>query len=87
MAEAKQLVEQRCRSLITQLQTMECDAVGFGQQLRRQHLQHWNKLDRPWQDVFRNYPVQVEVTVKNVIWGRIWSEEGIVTGKEAPHGT
>lgn len=87
MAEVKQLIEQRCQSLISRLQTLECDAVGFGQQLRRQHLQHWNKLDQPWQAVFRNYPIQVNVTVENVIWGRIWSEEGIVTGKEESHGT
>lgn len=87
MAEAKQLMEQRCRSLIAQLQALECDAVGFGQQLRREHLSHWKGLSQPWSRVFASYPVLVEVKVENVIWGRIWSEEGIVSGEEEGHGT
>lgn len=87
MAEAKQLMEQRCRSLIAQLRALECDAVGFGQQLRRQHLSYWNGLSQPWNRVFANYPVQVEVKVENVIWGRIWAEDGMVNGEEDGHGT
>ena len=88
MKEARQLMEQRCRSLIAQLQTLECDAVGFGQQLRRQHLAHWNRLSQPWSRVFTDYPVQVEVQVENLIWGRIWSDEGIVSEEgEEQRGT
>lgn len=87
IAEAQQLMEQRCRSLIARLQALECDAVGFGQQLRREHHSHWNRLSQPWSRVFASYPVQVEVQVDNIIWGRIWSEEGMVTGEEAGHGT
>lgn len=86
MAEAEQLMEARCRSLIAQLQALECDAVGFGQQLRRQHLRDWKKQTRPWRERFANYPVQVDVTVDNVIWGRIWSEESVVSTEEEENG-
>lgn len=87
MAEAKRLMEARCSSLIARLKTLECDAVGFGQQLRRQHFRAWNRLEQPWGKSFAAYPIQVEVIVENVIWGRIWSEEGVVSGREAHHGT
>lgn len=87
MAEAEQLIEARCRSLISKLQALECDAVGFGQQLRSQHLRDWKNQTQSWSEHFADYPVQLDVTVENVIWGRIWSEESIVSTEEEENGT
>lgn len=87
VAEAEQLMEYRCRNLISRLQALACDAVGFGQQLRRQHLSSWNSLPQPWEQQFFNYPIQVDVTVETVIWGRIWREEDTLLSKEDLNGT
>ncbi len=80
--ETQHLMNARCRSLITQLQALNCDAVGFGEQLYRHHPHEWNRLLAPWSQMFAKYPVEIEVRVENVIWGRIWSAEGITAGEE-----
>lgn len=82
---AEEAMETRCRSLLKCLQELECDSVGIGQQLRRTDRAAWERL-QPWDTAFAAYPVRVEVQVKNVIWGRIWAEEGQTSGED-DHGT
>lgn len=82
MIETQRMLEARCRSLIAQLKDLECDAIGIGQQLYRTYPKIWTKHSEEWSQAFADYPVAVEVRVENVIWGRIWSAEGVAAGKE-----
>lgn len=81
---AEEAMETRCRGLLDRLQALECDSVGIGQQLRRTDRDAWEHL-QPWDTAFADYPIRVEVRVKNVIWGRIWDEEGQSFGEDT-HG-
>jgi len=74
IAEAEKTLESRCRSLIRQLQKLECDAVGFGNRIYQKHPDQWAVLEKDWARRFADYPISVEVKVDNLIWGRIWSD-------------
>lgn len=76
IAEAEKTLERRCASLLKQLQKLECDAVGFGNRISQTHPNQWEEVCDDWPQSFADYPVTVEVRVKNLIWGRIWSDEG-----------
>lgn len=76
MEEAKRSMEAQCLSLLQRLQQLQCDAVGFGNHLYQHHPEEWKDLQEQWPQLFSEYPIQVEVSVKNMIWGRIWSTNG-----------
>jgi len=74
--EAKDAMATQCLSLLHQLQKLQCDAVGFGNKLYRQDPDRWIALKDAWHQHFSAYPLEVNVTVENMIWGRIWSTDG-----------
>lgn len=74
--EAEATMQAQCSALLQRLQTLQCDAVGFGNDLYRRNQRAWNGLDRPWSELFSQYPIKVTVTVEHMIWGRIWSADG-----------
>ena len=74
-------MEEKCLSLLERLQQLECDAVGIGNHLYRCRPKDWAMLQEDWSSCFAEYPIQVEVTVKNMIWGRIWSTGGEQSGE------
>jgi len=76
MDEARQAMEEQCRSLLGQLQKLHCDAVGFGSRIYQKHPGDWSSLQAEWPERFSKYPITVSVEVKNMIWGRIWSTNG-----------
>ena len=75
IAEAEEALTARCISLLTELRTLECDAVGFGSRIAQTHPNQWKELCDDWPARFARYPITVEVRVKNLIWGRIWSDD------------
>lgn len=83
IAEAEREVQARCMSLIARLQALECDAVGFGNRIFQKHPRQWETLAEDWPHRFGNYPVSVDVKVKNLTWGRIWTSEA----EEGSHGS
>ncbi|MBR5536336.1 MAG: hypothetical protein IKU58_00360 [Clostridia bacterium] len=76
MAEAEMALAQRCGSLLERLRWLECDAVGFGSRIAQTHPKQWAAMGDDWPSLFADYPILVEVRVKNLIWGRIWSDDG-----------
>ncbi len=82
---AEQTLTKQCESLLSQLQSLQCDAVGFGQRLRQNHLRSWNRLETPWHERFPNYPINIQVQVEDIVWGRIWAEAQ--SESEADNGT
>ncbi len=72
---AEQTLQRRCESLLARLQTLECDAVGFGQRLYQEHPGQWDRLTMPWPEYFAQYPIAVKVQVADVVWGRMWAEQ------------
>lgn len=83
IAEAEEALERRCRSLLKQLQKLECDAVGFGNRIYQKHPDQWAGLEKNWPRRFFDYPISVEVKVDNLIWGRIWTD----AVQEEQHGS
>lgn len=81
---AEEAMRQRCQGLLDMLRAQGCDSIGVGQQLRRTHRAAWERR-QPWETAFADYPVAVEVRVRNVIWGRIWAEEHSAHREDA-HG-
>ncbi len=79
-AETQQLLEQECMLLIEQLQELQCDAIGIGQQLQRTDRNAWKDIRTTWKQRFADYPIRVSVHIDNIIWGRIWSDD-ISTGR------
>ncbi len=82
MKQAEQIIKTQCESLIAALQGLNCDAIGFGQRLREAHPREWANLKQPWAQTFSSLPITVEVQAKQVIWGRIWSEQSTETGDD-----
>jgi len=80
IAEVEKTLEQRCVSLLKRLQNLECDAVGFGNRIGQSHPKQWESVREDWPRSFADYPITVEVRVKNLIWGRIWSDGGQEAG-------
>lgn len=85
MAEAKNVMEAQCMSLLRRLQELQCDAVGFGNHLYQRQPDAWKELQGQWPQRFSDYPLQVEVTVKNMVWGRIWSTDNEQEMKGSAH--
>ncbi len=83
IAEAEEALEKRCMSLLEQLQTLECDAVGFGNRICQKHPRLWSDMENDWPKRFADYPISVDVKVDNLIWGRIWSDNA----QEERHGS
>ena len=81
--EAEKMLEQRCASLLQQLKVLECDAVGFGRRIHQTHPEQWTEIAEVWTRQFADYPISVEVKVKNLIWGRIWAEETTEEGHDS----
>lgn len=75
--EAEAAMRAQCSSLLQRLQELQCDAVGFGNCLYRRNPSAWNQLEKPWHESFSQYPIEIKITVDHMIWGRIWSEDGI----------
>jgi len=67
-------LQQRCEALLDTLQKLQCDAVGFGQRLYQTDRTQKAMVEAHWPERFQTYPVKVEVTEKNITWGRIWTE-------------
>ena len=74
ITEAQEELQARCVSLLQRLQALGCDAVGFGNRIYQTHPKQWAELEQDWYQRFSIYPISVEVQVKNLIWGRIWSD-------------
>ena len=72
--QAELCLQQRCEALLDTLRTLQCDAVGFGQRLYQTDPSKRQLVTEHWPEYFRSYPIAVEVTVKNITWGRIWTE-------------
>lgn len=87
ICEAEQELREQCTSLLRQLKKRKCDAVGFGNRIYQKHPSQWKNLADEWPGVFAEYPISVEVTVKNIIWGRVWSTDGTRTQEETQHGS
>lgn len=66
-----------------QLKVLECDAVGFGRRIHQTHPEQWTEIAEVWPRQFADYPISVEVKVKNLIWGRIWAEKTTEEGHDS----
>lgn len=75
--EAEAQLAENCRLLLTVLQKQKCDAVGFGNCIYRRQPKKWRDLQYDWPEIFEKIPIEVEVHVKNITWGRIWSTDGV----------
>lgn len=85
--EAEEAMEAQCRSLLARLQELQCDAVGFGNRIYQKHPDDWKALEEQWPQEFSQYPISVEVKVKNMIWGRIWSTDAQQELEGVSHGS
>jgi len=85
--EAQDALQMQCESLLRQLKMLKCDAVGFGNQIYRTKQKDWNPIAKQWPELFSEYPIEVQVTVEDIIWGRIWSTEGTKQLEEAEYGS
>ena len=85
--EAEQELHEQCTTLLRQLKKLECDAIGFGNRIYQKHPSQWKALEEQWPQTFAEYPIRVEVTVKHIIWGRVWSNDGTRAQEEIKHGS
>ena len=73
--QAELYLQQRCEAILDTLQGLQCDAIGFGQRLYQTDNTQKIMVETSWAERFQTYPVKVEVTIKNITWGRIWIEQ------------
>lgn len=85
--QAEAELQAQCISLLRQLKKRKCDAVGFGNCIYRKHPAQWETIEENWPELFSNYPVEVEVIVKNIVWGRVWSADNTNTQEEPRNGS
>lgn len=71
---AEASLRQQCEMLLQTLQHLGCDAVGFGYRLYQTSPECRAMVTQEWRERFVAYPIHVEVTVKNITWGRVWTE-------------
>ena len=73
---AEEAMANQCRSLLDRLQQLQCDAVGFGNVIYRTHPEEWENLKDQWPEKFSSYPIEIQVEVRHMLWGRVWSTNG-----------
>lgn len=84
--QAKTLLETRCATVLSILQEQQCDALGIGNQLYRHAPKQWETVKEDWSERFSDYPLQIEISIEKIRWGRIWTEKSVEQWEEKVRG-
>lgn len=84
--QAEQLLKAQCEQLLELLQARQCDALGVGNRLWKTDPQAWQRVKEDWPERFSQYPLQVEIVVEKLQWGRIWTARTVEQWEEQVHG-
>lgn len=84
--QAKMLLEQQCELVLSLLQEQKCDALGIGNALYRKSPKRWETLKEDWPERFASYPLQIEITIEEIRWGRLWTERSVEQWEENIRG-